>query len=82
MTTKVVEDKPLDEQCSDKACEYTAVAAVWTDSRTNGTIRTTVQWDLSDQDNPPKKATKLCNLHTVQLLTNVGRSLMPSDLRA
>ena len=81
MTTKVVEDKPADTSCDKEACEYKAVAAVWTNQhQQHGTVRTTVQWDLTDQGKVPTKADKLCNLHTKQLLANLGNALMSQDL--
>jgi hypothetical protein len=82
MTTQGVEDKPHDTPSERDECEYAAVAAVWTDQKQDGTIRTTIQWDLTDQGVPPKKADELCNLHTTQLLANIGRSLLLSDLRS
>jgi len=81
MTTKVVDDKPLEDSCKEEACEYKAVAAVWTNQhQQHGTVRTTVQWDLTDEGKIPTKADKLCNLHALKLLSNLGNALMPKDL--
>ena len=80
MTTKVEPSKPLTESCKDEACDYLAVAAVWTTHQANGTTRTTVQWDLTDPSVPLARADKFCNLHTMRLLSNLGKTLMPKDL--
>jgi len=78
MTTKITpEVKPEVYTCQHAACSKDAVAAIWTNQATDGTVRSTIQWDLTDAGIPPNKAQRLCIEDLQALIAGMIEALTP-----
>lgn len=78
MTYVVTPDKePEHTLCQHAACDKDAVAAIWTNQATDGTVRSTIQWDLTDAGIPPKKAQRLCIEDLNALISGMIEALTP-----
>jgi hypothetical protein len=78
MTYVVTPDEPATkEQCEHQHCSNEAGAGVWTNQDPDGTVRSTIQWDLTDAKQVPKKAQRLCVDCVKALINGMLEALTP-----